>query len=451
MAKKIFLIAGEPSGDALGARLIQALKAQSTEPVEFKGIGGPKMQAQGFKSLLPMDDLCVMGIWEVIWQLPRLLKIINGLVHEIEKFDPHALVTIDLPDLNFQVASRIKKRAKTKAKLIHYVAPSVWAWRAKRADHISKFLDGLICLLPFEPAYFPKLNAVYAGHPLVENNYEGNAEKFRQSRGIEEGVKTLGVLFGSRQGEIKAHKELLKSIIELIAEIHPGLHVIAPTVSGVEFEVLQTLAEVDVASSTVSGIDIKWDAFAACDVAVAVSGTVGLELAFANVPHVIVYKTSPVTWAAMKMLVKVKYAHLVNILLDRVVIPEYLQGRARPMVVGKALLKLYKVEDERAKQTEAMPELHKILGEGETPPSIKAADFVLSVINSTKPFVPKPVVKPAPKPKAVVKKPEVKVATAPVAEPASVQEKKSFELPFQLPGELQRLVDLVISLIPKKK
>ena len=182
MTKRIFLIAGEPSGDALGAKLMQALKAQSKEPIEFRGVGGEKMEAQGLNSLIPMEDLCVIGIWEVMWQISRLMKIMRGMVEEIEEFDPHALVTIDLPDFNFQVASKIRKRGKTNAKLIHYVAPSVWAWRKGRADKVSKFLDGVMCLLPFEPKYFPKIKAEFVGHSLVEVQRSGNRDEFRSER-----------------------------------------------------------------------------------------------------------------------------------------------------------------------------------------------------------------------------------------------------------------------------
>jgi lipid-A-disaccharide synthase len=454
MAKKIFVIAGEASGDALGANLMRALKAQSKEPIEFRGIGGPKMEAEGLDSLLPMEDLCVMGIWEVIWQLPRLINIVKGLVSEIEDYNPDAVVTIDLPDLNFQVASRVAKSNKTNPKLIHYVAPSVWAWRPKRADRIANFLDGVMCLLPFEPKYFLKLRADYVGHPIIEIAHEGDGDKFREARGIPKDVKTLGVFFGSRTAEVKANRDVLKGVASLVHEIHPNLHLIVPTLPGLEYEVLKICDELEMPSQTVTDIDAKWDAFAACDVAVAVSGTVGLELAFAKVPHVIVYKTHPMTWAVMKALVKSQYAHLVNIVLGRPVIPEYLQGKADAVNVGKAVLRLYKSEEARKAQADAAQELRKALGSDDPrTPSVRAADFVLGMIEGRiktgvspeqiKAAREKPKPKPQPKAQGQQAKPtQGKPAAKPAANNAG--EKK----PFQ---EIYDLVDKAKALIPKKK
>lgn len=145
-AKKIFMIAGEPSGDSLGGALIAALRAQSADPLVIEGVGGDLMQAQGLKTLLPMSEICVMGLFEVAAQLPRLIKLINAMVEEIETRQPDVFLTIDLPDFNFEIGKRLKKRGIFKGKHIHYVAPTVWAWRPGRAKKIAAFLDGLICL-----------------------------------------------------------------------------------------------------------------------------------------------------------------------------------------------------------------------------------------------------------------------------------------------------------------
>jgi lipid-A-disaccharide synthase len=381
MTKKIFLIAGEPSGDALGAKLMKALKEQSPEPIEFMGVGGPRMQDQGLESLLPMDELCVMGIWEVISQLPRLIKLIKGMVTEIENRDPDALITIDLPDFNFEVASRIRKRGKTKAKLIHYVAPSVWAWRPKRAIWVSEFLDGLICLFPFEPRFFPKLRTEFVGHPLIEERQDGDGAAFRARNGIPPDAKTLGLFFGSRAGELKVHGPILKDVAALLLEQYPDLHLIIPTLSNLEFDVLKIIESLDCPKFVVTDLEAKWDAIAACDRAVAVSGTVGLELALAGVPHVVTYKAHPLTWLIVRRMAKVNYAHLANILLGAPVIPEYLQGKANAVEISKGILKLYKVETEAAKQTDRTADLRKLLGTSfEEAPSAKAASFVLSLI-----------------------------------------------------------------------
>lgn len=384
MTKKIFVVAGEHSGDVLGAGLMEALKAQSSEAIEFSGIGGPNMEAEGLKSLLPMDELCVMGIWEIIGHLPRLLKLVKGVAEEIEKYNPDVVVTIDLPDFNFAVASQLKKNGKSKAKIVHYVAPTVWAWRPGRAKKIAQFLDGLMCLFPFEPSYFTKhnLKAEFVGHPLIEfDPADADPVTFRQQRNIPADAPILGLFFGSRQSEIESMSKILKESALLVHEQYPDLHVVVPTVPNLEYEVRKVLEDVDYSVFVVTDPDQKWDAFAACNVAAAVSGTVGLELAYMGVPHVIAYKAHPVTWLALRALVKVKYAHLANILLDAPVIPEFLQNQCKSFEIGKAIYALFKFEDRRKLQLEKTASIREKLGVGEgSMPSQRAAEFVLKML-----------------------------------------------------------------------
>lgn len=382
MAKKIFIIVGEPSGDALGAKLITALKARAPEPLEITGIGGLKMESAGMKSLLPMDELCVMGLWEVVSHLPRLLKLIKGVVEEIEKRKPDIVITIDLPDFNFEVASRLKKRGISQAKIIHYVAPSVWAWRPGRAEKISKFLDGLICLFPFEPAHFPKLRAEFAGHPLIESNIgNGDGAVFRKKYGIPENAKTLGLFFGSRPAELKTMGGILKGVALNLKATYPDLHVIVPTLPSLEFEIIRIMENFDCPATVITNPDARVGAFAACDAAVAVSGTIALELAYAGIRHVIAYKAHPATWAVMKLIVKVKYAHLANILLNEKIVEEFLQGKARVDKITPAVLEFYKNPESANKMKEKSGKLRTLLGaDSAQPPSARAADFVLSFL-----------------------------------------------------------------------
>lgn len=383
MTKTIFMMAGETSGDELGAALIRSLREQSSGPLKIVGVGGDKMIAEGLESLLPMSELNVMGLWEVIGHLPRLLRLMGAMVEEIEARNPDAVVTIDLPDFNFGVASRLRKRGTYKGKLIHYVAPSVWAWRPKRAEKISQFLDGIICLFPFEPAYFPAIKSVYAGHSMVENVIdEGAGARFRETQSIPQDVKTLGLFFGSRVSELNAVKNILLQSAALVREQYPDLRLIIPTLPHLEYEIFQIVGSLDYPVTVVSTPSLKWDALMACDAAIAVSGTVGLELAYAGVPHVITYKVNPLTWAIMKLLVKVKYAHLGNILLDEPAIGEFLQYKSEPVGIGKAILRLYRLADERGQQIEKMKRIREILrGGDDKPPSARAADFVLSFID----------------------------------------------------------------------
>jgi lipid-A-disaccharide synthase len=376
--KKIFLIAGEPSGDALGAALMRGLKARGD--VVFTGIGGPLMEAEGLRSLIEMEDLCVMGLWDVLGQLPRLLKLIRGVVEEIEKSDPDIVVTIDLPDFNFRVLQMLKTRGKTKAKRIHYVAPSVWAWRPGRAAHVAKFLDGLMCLFPFEPPYFTKhkLRAEYVGHPVVDSFRTGDVAAFRSKQQIPEGARTLGLLFGSRESEVKSMSGVLIDTVDLLRERYKNLHLIIPTLKSVEYQVFKLTEKINCPHSIVIADDVnKWNAFAACDAAIAVSGTVGLELAYAGVPHAITYKMHPVTWGIVKALAKTKYAHLGNVLLNEPAFPEFLQGNADPLKIAREIMRIYDVPENAALQKEKSEKLGAAMAlpAGESPIT-KAAGFV---------------------------------------------------------------------------
>lgn len=381
--KKIFFLAGEASGDALGGRLIEELKSRYPQ-AELKGVGGSYMAQAGLDVVLPSDKLAVMGIWEIIGNFMRLKKIHNDLLLQIEDFAPDAIVTIDFPDFNFLLGKALKKRGKVQAKHIHYVAPSVWAWRPKRAEYVSRFLDGIMCLFPFEPDYFRKHNlpSAFVGHSLVEEAPEKpDGAAFRENVSIPQDVKTMGILFGSRMRELSANGDTFKDVVRMVQETHPDIHIIVPTVPHLEYEVLKIVEDLDLPVYVVAKPEQKWSAFAACDVALAVSGTVGLELTYAGVPHVIAYKTSPVTWAMIKLLVKVKYAHLVNILLDGDFIPEFLQSKCKPLDIGEAVLDLLEKPETAIKQKDASMKIRHLIGAyDEKSPSSKAVDFIEQVV-----------------------------------------------------------------------
>jgi len=385
MSKSIFMIAGEPSGDVLGGHLIKALKAKAPD-TDITGIGGLHMKAEGLDSLLPMDELCVMGLWEVLGQLPRLLKLINGVVEEVEKRQPDILVTIDLPDFNFRVAQRLKKRGKFKGKIVHYVAPTVWAWRPGRAKAISKFLDGLICLFPFEPEYFEPhgLNAIAAGHPMVEDNSIVDAktgEQFRKAREIAEDATVLAVYCGSREAELEMIKPVYKEVFRYLKGQFENLVLIFPSVPAIEYNVREFSSHFRYPSLVITDEEYKRQALSAYDGAVAVSGTAGLELAYAGVPHLIAYKVHPVSWLLLKLLVKTKFAHLGNILMGRKIVPEFLQMDCTGQKIARGVLQILKKEDVRSQQMRDFKELQSLMGaDKEKLPSEKAAEFVLDVI-----------------------------------------------------------------------
>ena len=382
MSLSIFTLAGEASGDVLGGALMRELKAQKPD-IRFVGVGGESMQKAGLQSMLPMEELCVMGIVEVLEHLPRLLKLINGMVEEIEKLQPDIVLTIDLPDFNFRVAEKLKKRGKYKGKIIHYVAPTVWAWRPGRAKHIAQFLDGLLCLFPFEPDYFTPhgLKASYVGHPLIENTIDAlDPQAFRAQHDIPADAPLLCVLFGSRASEFKAHSGIFMNAIDLIAEQVPNLHIVTPTAPNLQYSVLDALSRLNVpAFQTLTEAD-KWAAFRAANAGIAASGTVALELAYARLPHMIGYRTHPISWLLIRLLVKSKYAHLANIMLDKPAVPELLQFAFSDENVAKEVLKLLQDEQSRSAQLSEFEALRDILGVGGAPPSQQAAQAVLALI-----------------------------------------------------------------------
>ncbi len=385
---KVFLIAGEASGDVIGAKLVQALQTQESGELEIMGIGGPLMIKAGLKCLLPMDQLSLMGIVEILPKLPQLYKIYKATLDKIEKNNPDIVVTIDAPEFNFRIAKALKSRGIFKGKIIHYVAPTVWAWRPKRAKKIARFLDGLICLYPFEPPFFTehKLKTISAGHPMIEVPINlGDGAGFRKQHKIPENAKTLGVFFGSREGELARLSEtLLESVRLLSAQCNQDIHLIVPTLPKLEPAVRDLVSALDVPVHIVSAHDEKPAAIAACDVALAVSGTVGLELAYNGIPHVIAYKMAPLSWMILRLIIKVRHAHLANIMMKKEIVPEFLQGQCTPLNISSALKSFINDEKVGALQKEEFNALRTLMigQEGDFSPSMKAASFILKAVSA---------------------------------------------------------------------
>lgn len=376
----VFVVAGEPSGDMLGARLMKAMKNESDGAITFAGVGGARMEEQGIKSLYPMSELSVMGAAEVIPNLPRILTRIRETAEAVERLRPAALVTIDSPDFSFRVAKRLKGKG---IKLIHYVAPSVWAWRPGRARQIAGFLDHLLTLLPFEPKYFEAegLATTFVGHPVVESGADGgDGPEFRRRHGIDSDETLIAVLPGSRVGEISRLHRIFGDALFLLAKKHGDFRVIVPTMDAVAGMVRDAVAQWSVPTLIVQGEKEKYDAFAAADVALAASGTVALELAMAKTPAVVTYRINPITHWIVRRLVKIQFAHLVNLILEREVVREFLQDSCRADFLAAALEDLLMDEARRERQIEGCTEALKQLGYGGPSPALRAAKVVLRVI-----------------------------------------------------------------------
>jgi len=378
----IYLIAGEPSGDRLGARLMAALKAEHPGPVRFRGIGGEMMAREGLTSLFPITDLAVMGLAEVLPRLPRLLRRIRETVDDIITSRPAILVTIDAPDFSLRVARHVK--AKDAAiPLLHYVAPSVWAWKAGRARKMAGYLDGVMTLLPFEPDYFTGvgLAADFVGHPVLESAIDqADGWAFRTRHGLAADARVICLLPGSRAGEIERLMPILRQTAELLGDRYPDLAYVLPTVSHMEARVRKRLVGWSRQPIVVTGEAEKFDAFAASNVAIAASGTVALELAMARLPNVIIYKFNPVTsWLARK-LVKSKYVNLVNILLDEEAVPELILENCRPEWIADATSKLLSDAEAVGRQRRRLGDALEKLRHGGLSPSRAAAAVVLRTI-----------------------------------------------------------------------
>jgi len=381
----IFLVAGEPSSDALGARLMSALKEARGDAVRFAGIGGAGMAAEGLDSLFPMGELSLMGLAEVLPHVPRLLRRIDETVSAIRAQRPDAVVTIDSPGFSFRVARRL---AGSGIPLIHYVAPSVWAWRPGRARKIAGFLDHLLALLPFEPPYFRAegLACTFVGHPVLESGAgDGDGPAFRRRHGIGDDVPLLCFLPGSRQGEVSRLLPVFAETVALVAKSRLDVEVVLPSVEGLAAAVSSATAMWPVRVRVVTGDAEKFDAFAAADVALAASGTVALELAMAKTPAVIAYRMHPLTGWLARRLVRVRYVSLVNLVLDRPVMPELLLGECRADRLAKAVTSLLDDPQARAAQASGAAEALAVLGLDGAAPSRRAADVVLDVIASVKP------------------------------------------------------------------
>jgi len=378
----IYIIAGEPSGDLLAARLMAALKELTQGNVRFAGIGGEAMREEGLPSLFPQADLAVMGLAEVLPRIPKILRRQRETLADIAAKQPDVILTVDSWGFTGRIAKSLKKAGSTIPR-IHYVAPMVWAWKEKRVHQLAERVDRLMCLLPNEPELFQKagLNAVHVGHSVLESGAEqGDGPGFRQLYGIPNQAPLLCVLPGSRRSETSRLLPVFRDMVSLLVEGRPELRVVVPTVETVAAEVEAEVAQWPVPVTVVKGRQARYDAFAASQAALAASGTVALELALAKLPMVIAYRLSPLTAMIARRLIKLKFVCLINILLDRAVVPELLLEDCRPDKLAPALIPLLDNEKARAEQLSGAADALYRLGLGGDSPSLKAAREVLSMI-----------------------------------------------------------------------
>ncbi|WP_298728360.1 lipid-A-disaccharide synthase [uncultured Ferrovibrio sp.] len=388
---RIALIAGEPSGDVLGAGLMRALREQTSGNVVFQGVGGAQMIAEGLQSLFPIADLSVMGLVEILPRARLLLRRIDQTARFIQDNPPDVVVTIDSPGFTRRVAQRLfdQRVSEHRFPLVHYVAPTVWAWRPKRAERLTRLYDHLMVLLPFEPPYFEAvgLKTTFVGHPAVETlararQAEAAAERnFRERHGIAPDARLLALLPGSRKGEVNRLLPVFTDVLRQLKAHDLNLHLLVPTVETVAPVVKAAAPNLPMPATVIEAPAERYAAMIAAEAALAASGTATLELGLAETPTVLAYKVNPITAAIVRRLIRTPYAGLVNILQQREVMPEFLQERCRPELITPALLRLLTEPAARQAQIDACRAVAVQLGSAEAiGPSARAARAVLAMV-----------------------------------------------------------------------
>ena len=385
---RLFLVAGEPSGDRLGGALIEGMRALGVAP-ELAGVGGPAMAAARLASRFPMEELSVMGIAEVLPRLPNLLRRIRETAEAVVAMRPDALVTIDSPDFSLRVARAARKRLP-ELRTIHYVAPSVWAWRPGRAAKMAEVVDHVLALLPFEPPYMEAagMSCDFVGHPVAAEPQASPAEvaALRAELAIAPGQPVLALLPGSRRGEVTRLAPIFAEVARRLRALRPELAVIVPAAPAV-VGLLDERMRADEAGwphvLDPRGFDASaWEArkraaFAAADVALAASGTVSLELAAAGTPMVIAYDANPLTVWMVRRLVRIDTATLVNLVTETRAVPEFL-GDCTAQAIVPAVEALFADPGIAAAQRAASARAMALLGRGGEPPGVRAARSVLA-------------------------------------------------------------------------
>jgi lipid-A-disaccharide synthase len=375
----LMLVCGEPSGDLLGAQLIDGIHVATGGSVRITGVGGAAMTSRGLKSLFPLSDTAVMGLREVVPRIPIILRRVREVADFALATRPDAVVLIDSPDFTHRIAQRLKRIDPT-FPTVNYVPPQVWASRSYRARKMARYFDLVLALLPFETPFFEKygLSATFVGHPAIERvaQMTGGAD-LRRRLGIAQDAALLAVLPGSRTNEIRFILPVFRDTVALLVRRVPGLVSVIPTVPHVAPRVHTEIANWPSPVFVLETEKDKFAAFNAANVALAASGTVTTELALARTPMVVAYRVGPITYALARPLFRLPYFTLVNLLLDREAVPEFLQGRAQPELLAREVERLLIDKASAARQVEDLEIAARALGEGGEAPSLRAARAVI--------------------------------------------------------------------------
>jgi lipid-A-disaccharide synthase len=385
---RVALLAGEPSGDALGAALMRALRDETGGQVVFSGTGGALMEAEGLRSLFPISDMAIMGVVELLPKARFLLGRIDQAARFLLADPPDVVVTIDSPGYTRRVMQRVPGRSFP---IVHYVAPTVWAWRPGRARRLARLCNHLLALLPFEPPYFEVvgLPTTFVGHPAVDTiaaarKAEAAADQagqgFRQRHHIAAGARLLALMPGSRKGEVRKLLPVFTEALERLKAQGQSVHLLIPTVETVADVVKAAVPFLPFPATVLETAPERYAAMLAADVALAASGTATLELGLAGTPTVLAYRINPLSAAIMRRFIKIPYVGLVNILQQRVVMPEFLQENCTADRIAPAMLELLTDPAARQRQIAGCTAVAAQLGANDpVSPAHRAARAVLAV------------------------------------------------------------------------
>ncbi len=383
-APLIYLVAGEHSGDALGARLMAALRRQRPE-LRFAGVGGPRMMASGLEPLFAMHELAVMGLVEVLPRVRRLRQLLRWVEADIRARHPAVLVTIDSPGFTLRLLRRLAGAGVAR---VHYVAPQVWAWREHRVREFPGLWERLLCLLPFETAFFARhgLPATFVGHPVLESGAgQGDGARFRATHKLPPERPVLVLMPGSRRSEAPRLLPVFGATLAQLRRDIPGVVAVVPTANAVAETVARAAARWAVPPVIVTEASEKHDAYDAAAAALTKSGTSTLELALAGVPMAVTYRVNPITALIARRLIQVPHVAMVNLLAGRAVVPELLQRDCAPGPLAAVVRGLIGEPARAAAQRAAFAPVLASLAAPVGLPSDAAAREVLAVLDGDPP------------------------------------------------------------------
>ncbi len=375
---KIYIVAGEPSGDILGDQLIKSLQTKFDSPI-FNGVGGENMQSNNFRSLFDMSQISIFGIFPVLKKLFFLLRKINDVVNDIVQIKPDIIILIDSPDFNHRVAKKVK-RYLPDIPIVCYVAPTVWAWRQGRAKKMSKYFDHLLSVIPFEVNFFEKygLKTTYVGHPFIEKVKKIDDKNFSNQYNLLNGDKTFIFLPGSRRSEIERHSPIMSQAIEYLRSQDLKINILIATGHKQLNQIREYFPDIKV----ITDDNEKYSLFKIADFACAASGTVTLELGLTETPTIVIYKMDKFTWFFISRMVKVKFVSLVNLILGRESSKELLQDNYTKENLIDELNKLLLDSEIQKKQIEDLKEFKLIMKKNVDNPSENASVIIKNILEN---------------------------------------------------------------------